>query len=98
MVIVHIYNSGIQPRSLALQAEFLSSEPPGNPKNTGMGSLSFPQQIFLTSESNQGLLHCRYSLSAKLPGKTSIIYIYYIYIYIYKYIYKYIYLYIYIYI
>ena len=34
-------------------------EPQGKPKNTGMGSLSLLQQIFLTQESNQGLLHCR---------------------------------------
>ena len=29
------------------------------PKNTGVGSLSFLQQIFLTQESNWSLLHCR---------------------------------------
>ena len=29
------------------------------PKNTGAGSLSFLQQIFLTQESNWSLLHCR---------------------------------------
>ena len=28
-------------------------------QNTGVGSLSFLQQIFLTQESNGGLLHCR---------------------------------------
>ena len=28
-------------------------------QNTGVGSLSFLQRIFLTQESNQGLLHCR---------------------------------------
>ena len=32
-------------------------DPPG--KNTGVGSLSLLQGIFLTQESNQGLLHCR---------------------------------------
>ena len=31
--------------------------PPG--QNTGVGSLSLLQQIFLTQESNLGLLHCR---------------------------------------
>ena len=31
-------------------------------KNTGMGSLSFLQQIFPTQELNQGLLHCRWIL------------------------------------
>ena len=38
------------------------------PKSTGVGSLSLLQWIFLTQESNQGLLHCRqvlYQLSYK---------------------------------
>ena len=34
-------NPGIEPRSSALQADSLPSEPPGKPKNTGVGSLSF---------------------------------------------------------
>ena len=46
-----------QPRSPALQADSLPVEPQRKPKNTGMGSLSLLQWIFL--ESNQGLLHCR---------------------------------------
>ena len=29
-------NPGIKPRSPALQADFLPSEPPGKPKNTGV--------------------------------------------------------------
>ena len=41
------------------QADSWPSEPPGKPKNTGVGSLSLPQGIFPTQESNQGLLHCR---------------------------------------
>ena len=49
----------IEPRTPALQADSLSSEPPGKPRNTGVGSLSLLQWIFLTQESNQGLLHCR---------------------------------------
>ena len=53
-------NLGIKPRSPALQTDSLSSEPPGKPKNTGMGSLSLLQGIFLTQESNWGLLHCRW--------------------------------------
>ena len=52
-------NSGIKPRSPALQADFLPSEPPGKPKNTEVGSLSLLQGIFPTQESNWGLLHCR---------------------------------------
>ena len=33
---------GIKPRSPALQADSLLSEPPGKPKNTGMGSHILP--------------------------------------------------------
>ena len=52
-------NPGNGLRSPALQADSLPSEPPGKPKNTGVGSLSLLQGIFQTQESNQGLLHCR---------------------------------------
>ena len=38
-------NPGIKPKSPALQADSLP-EPPGKPKNTGVGSLSLLQQIF----------------------------------------------------
>ena len=44
-------NLGIEPRSPTLQADSLPDEPPGKPKNTGVGSLSLPQQIFPTQES-----------------------------------------------
>ena len=54
-----IPNPGIEPRSPTLQVDSLPAEPQGKPKNTGMGSLSLLQQVFLTQESNQGLLHCR---------------------------------------
>ena len=75
---------GIEPRSPALQAHSLLSEPPGKPRNTGVGSLSFLQGICPTQELNQGLLHCRCvcvcvcsshtllcvnSLPDELPGK-----------------------------
>ena len=50
----------IEPKSPALRANSLPSEPPGKPKNTGVGSLSFLQRIFPTQESNQGLLHFRW--------------------------------------
>ena len=53
---------GIKPRSLALQADSLPSEPPGKPKNTKVGSLSLLQGIFLTQESNEDLLHRRWNL------------------------------------
>ena len=49
----------MEPRSPALLADSLPAEPPGKPKNTGVGSLSLLQWIFPTQESNQGLLHCR---------------------------------------
>ena len=52
-------NPGIEPMSPALQADSLPAEPQGKPKNTGVGSLSLLQGIFLTQESNQGPLHCR---------------------------------------
>ena len=54
-------NPGIEPRSSTLQADS-SAEPPGEPKNTGMGSLSLLQWIFLTQELNWGLLHCKWIL------------------------------------
>jgi len=41
-------NSGIEPRSPALQADSFPAEPPRKPKNTGVGSLSLLQGIFLT--------------------------------------------------
>ena len=53
------------------------TEPPGKPKNTGVGSLSFLQRIFPTQELNLGFLHCRqilYQLSYEeswLIGKES---------------------------
>ena len=52
-------NPGIEPRSPSLQVDSLLSGPPGNPKNTGVDSLSLLQGIFLTHESNRCLLHCR---------------------------------------
>ena len=55
-------NPGIEPRSPALRADSLLSEPPEKPKNTGVGSLSLLQGIFPTQESNQSLLHCRWIL------------------------------------
>ena len=56
-------NGSSQPRNRTgvstLQADSLLSAPQGKSKNTGVGSLSVRQQIFLTQGSNQGLLHCR---------------------------------------
>ena len=45
-----------------IAVDSLPSEPPGKPKNTGVGSLSLLQGIFPTQESNQGLLLCRWIL------------------------------------
>ena len=53
---------GIKPRSPALQADSLPAEPQGKHKNTGVGSPSLLQWIFLTQELNWGLLHCRWIL------------------------------------
>ena len=52
-------NLGIEPRSPALQVDFLPSEPLGKPENTGVVSLSLLQGIFPTQESRWCLLHCR---------------------------------------
>ena len=63
---------GIEPRSPSLKVDSLSAEPLGKPKNTGVGSLSLLQRIFLTQESNWGLLHCRwilYQLSYRVKVK-----------------------------
>ena len=52
-------NLGIEPRSLAWQADSLPAEPQGKPKNNGGGNLSLLQQILPTQESNWGFLQCR---------------------------------------
>ena len=65
-------NPRIEPRSPSLQVDSLSSEPPGKPKNTGVGNLSLLQGIFPTQESNQGLLCYRqilYQLSLEIKNK-----------------------------
>ena len=67
-------NPGIEPRSPTLQADSLPAEPPGQPKNIGMGGLSLLQQMFLTQESNRGLLHYRWILhQLSYQGTTSAI-------------------------
>ena len=53
---------GLKPTSPTLGAHSLPSEPPGKPKNTGVGSLSILQGIFPTQELNWDLLHCRWIL------------------------------------
>ena len=54
-----LLNPGIELGSPALQVDSLPAEPPGKPKDTGVGSLSLIQGIFPTQESNWTLLHCR---------------------------------------
>ena len=51
-----------------LQADSFPAEPPGKPKNTGVGSLTLLQGIFPTQGLNPGLPHRRqilYQLSHK---------------------------------
>ena len=55
-------NLGIELRSPTLQADSLSAEPQGKSKNAGVSSLSLLQRIFLTQESNRGLLNYRWIL------------------------------------
>ena len=47
-----LLHPGAKSGSPALLAAALSAEPPGEPKNTGLGSLSLLQRIFLTQGSN----------------------------------------------
>ena len=44
---------------LCIAGRFFTTEPPGKPKNTAVGSHSLLQWIFPTEESNWDLLHCR---------------------------------------
>ena len=72
-------NPGIKPRSPSLQADSLPAEPPGKPKNTGVGSLSLLQRIFLTQKLNQSLLHHRqilYQLSYQGSPNKDLVLIY----------------------
>ena len=63
-------NPGIKPRSSALQADSLRSEPARKPKSTGVGSLSLLQGIFPTLGIKSGSPALQAgSLPAELPGK-----------------------------
>ena len=48
-----------------LETDSLLAEPQGKPNNIGVDSLSFLQWIFLTQESNQGLLFLQYNILIK---------------------------------
>ena len=50
---------GIEPGSPALQADSSPAEPPGKPKNTGVGGLSLLQGIFPTQKLTWCFLHGR---------------------------------------
>ena len=56
---VDLPNLGMEPRSPAFQSDSLPAEPPGKPKNTGVGSLYLLEGIFPTQGSDWGLLPCR---------------------------------------
>ena len=61
-------NTGIETRCPTLQMDSLPVEPKGEPKITGVGSLSLLQGIFPNQVVNSGLPHCRqilYQLSHK---------------------------------
>ena len=61
---------GFQTQVPTLQEDFLPAEPQGKPKNTGVGSPSLCQQIFLTKGSGPGSPALQLdSLPAELPGK-----------------------------
>ena len=56
---VDLPKPGLKPRSPMLQENFLLSKSQGKSMNTGVGSLSLPQGVFLSQKSNQVFLHCK---------------------------------------
>ena len=72
---------GIEPKYPALHVNSLPSEPPGKPRNAGVGSLSLLQGNFLTQESNPGLQHCgRILYQLNYPGSPLLMHRDYIYV------------------
>ena len=64
----HISLRNVLPRTCEpMQVDSLPAEPPRNPKNTGVGSLSLLQRVFTTQELNRGLLHFRQILYQGSP-------------------------------
>ena len=63
-------NPGIEPRSPALQADSLPSEPPEKNKNTGVGSLFLVQWIFPTQKLKESPALQVDSLPPELLGKS----------------------------
>ena len=66
-----------EPRPPTLQADSLPAKPPGKPRNTRVCSLSLLQGIFLTQESNWGLLHCTQLLYQLSYQGSPMLYIFY---------------------
>ena len=62
-------NPGIEPRSSTLQVDSLPAKLPGNPKNTGVGSLSLLQGISWTQKLNQVSCIAGGFFTAELSGK-----------------------------
>ena len=64
-------NPGIEPRSPALQADSLPTEPQGKPKNIGVGSLSLPQADSLPTElsgsPNRNVNFCLIQILSNFP-------------------------------
>ena len=61
---------GIKPGSPALQADALTSEPPGKPKNTGRGCYFLLQGNFLTQGLNLCVLHWQEDFYNCVPWET----------------------------
>ena len=55
-------NPGSEPGSLSLWVDSFPSEPPGKPKNIGVGNLYLLQGVFPTHESKWCILHYRWAL------------------------------------
>ena len=64
-------NPRIEPRSRTLQADSLPFEPPGKPRNTGVGSLSLLQRSSDPGIKPGSTALQADSLPAELPGKPS---------------------------
>ena len=60
-----------EPRSPAFWADSLPAEPPGEPKNPGVGNLTLLQRIFPTQESNGSPALQADSLPTELSAKPS---------------------------
>ena len=58
-VLLDLPNPGIKPRSPVLQTDSLPAEPPGKPKNIGVGSYTLLQRILPTQGLSPGLPHGR---------------------------------------